>query len=63
MNTAYSVRLYRALIQENFNLSEDLVLSDSMHHAEAAGYECTPTEERLWTRLTARIEAERDKSR
>jgi hypothetical protein len=50
----YSKRLQGML--NNFHLGQALCLSDEIHEAESHGYEVSGNEDRLWERLTARIE-------
>ena len=43
----------------NFNAVDAINLSNEMHEAEQKGYQCCDAEERLWLRLSRRIEKER----
>lgn len=41
---------------EKFNVSSAEALTEKIQEAEAAGYEMTTAEDRLWTRLTTCIQ-------
>jgi hypothetical protein len=50
----FRIRLAKTLA--NFNKTEALKLSDELHKYEESGGELTDAEDRLWEKLTYRIE-------
>lgn len=59
MSQSFTVRLHNVL--KDFHLQEAETLSDVLHQAEQEGVELTPSQERLWLKLTERIQEERSR--
>lgn len=52
-------RALRKVLFEDWNLDNALELSDKLHDHECAGGDLTTTVDKLWERLTTKIEATR----